>query len=183
MNTIKIFDIDGTLLNTSAKIYCDGEVILQSEIGKYKSMGKTIDYRDFEDKEFVRKSLDESHKLPLFHLIKKFHASFKKVILTARPQEGEIERWFIRNKILGHIYAVNDKESRASLYEGMECWKMWDTAQRKAKIIEFYCNKYDLVEFYDDEIENLINAQYLNKKNLILWLVKPDGSIIYFMGE
>lgn len=105
-------------------------------------------------------------------MLKKLNHLIKKAFITARSQEGILERWFIKNGILGDLYAVNDKESRAECYPEMAEWKTWNTAKRKAKIIEFYCKKYDLVEFYDDEIDNLTEALNLGFDNLVLWKVE-----------
>ncbi len=176
---IKLFDIDGTLIDTKTKIYVDGKAYPQTEYKKFVNLGKEIDLRDFEDKEKVVKDFNEGEKLPLFKLIKTYAPLMKKAFITARSQESTIERWFIKNSILGHFYAVNDPESRASCYEGMEDWEHWSTAKRKASIIRYYCKKYDLVEFYDDEIDNLEAAKQLNMNNLVLWLVKNECITLY----
>jgi len=179
MKTIKLFDIDGTLIDTKTKIYVDGKAYPQTDYKKFIDLGKEIDLCDFEDKDKVRQDFTEGDKLPLFKLIKKYGPLMKKAFITARSMEGPIERWFIRNGILGHFYAVNDPESRASCYKGMEDWENWTTSKRKASIISYYCDKYDLVEFYDDEIENLEAAKKLNMENLVLWLAKGDCITIY----
>ena len=179
MKTIKLFDIDGTLIDTKTKIYVEGKAYPQTDYKKFFNMGKEIDLSDFEDKEKVKEDFTEGEKLPLFKLIKNYGPLMKKAFITARSMESSIERWFIRNGILGHFYAVNDPESRASCYTGMENWENWSTAKRKASIIKYYCNKYDLVEFYDDEVENLETAKKLEMKNLVLWLVKGECITLY----
>jgi len=179
MKTIKLFDIDGTLIDTKTQIYVDGKAYPQTEYKNFLSMGKEIDLSDFEDKDKVKQDFTEGEKLPLFKLIKTYGPLMKKAFITARSQESSIERWFIRNGILGHFYAVNDPESRASCYRGMESWETWSTAKRKANIIRYYCNKYDLVEFYDDELENLETAKKLEMDNLVLWLVKDNCITLY----
>lgn len=179
MKTIKLFDIDHTLIATNTQIYVDEKPYDQHRYKEFIAAGKSVDLKDFDSKEQVKIDFNEGEKMPLFQLLKYYGPLFKKAFITARSQEGEIERWFIRNRILGHFYAVNDPESRASCYQGMEQWKQWNTAERKAKIILYYCNKYDLVEFYDDDPENLKAAQKLNVDNLVLWLVAGNALTLY----
>lgn len=179
MNSIKLFDIDGTLINTHTQIYVDGVAYPQSEYKRLCKEGKKIDLSEFDNKEKVKQDLTNGEKLPLFKLLQGYGPLIKKAFITARSQESAIERWFLKNNILGHFYAVNDPESRASCYGGMEDWEKWDTAQRKAKIIEYYCKKYDLVEFFDDELDNLTEAKKLNMKNLVLWLVKGENITLF----
>lgn len=179
MKTIKLFDIDGTLIKTETKIYVDGKAYPQSEYRALKEKGLNIDLREFEDRDQVIADFSNGEKLALFKMIQNYGRLMKKAFITARSLEGTIERWFIRNGILGHFYAVNDPDSRASCYKGMEDWEKWDTAERKARIIKYYCKKYDLVEFYDDEIQNLEEAKKLNMENLLLWRVKDNCVTIY----
>jgi len=179
MKTIKLFDIDGTLIKTDTKIYVDGKAYPQSEYKRLLNEGKEIDLRDFESREKVNEDFTNGKKLSLFKMIQTYGPLMKKAFITARSLEATIERWFIRNNILGHFYAVNDPDSRASCYKGMEDWDKWDTAKRKAKIIKYYCNKYDLVEFYDDEIANLEAAKELDMENLLLWKVDNDCVTLY----
>ncbi len=179
MKTIKLFDIDGTLIKTDTKIYVDGKAYPQSEYKNLLNQGLEVDLSEFESRDKVNEDFSNGKKLALFKMIQDYGPLMKKAFITARSLEATIERWFIRNGILGHFYAVNDPDSRASCYRGMEEWDKWDTAKRKAKIIKYYCKKYDLVEFYDDEIDNLEAARALNMENLLLWRVNEDCVTLY----
>ncbi len=179
MKSIKLFDIDGTLIETETKIYVGEISYPQSEYKRLVKEGFEVDLKDFNDKDKVKEDFSKGRKLPLFKMIQKYGRLIKKAFITARSQEGAIERWFLKNNILGHFYAVNDPDSRASCYQGMEEWEHWDTAQRKARIIKYYCAKYDIVEFYDDEIQNLEEAKKMEMENLVLWLVRDDKISLY----
>lgn len=69
MKNIKLFDIDGTLIETGAMIYVSGVAFPPSQAGNF--IPSDIDWSEFNDREKLRMSLDNSKKIETFRNVKK----------------------------------------------------------------------------------------------------------------
>ena len=175
--TLNIFDIDDTLLRTTAKVMVmkDDKVVTKlsnQQFNTYKlKPGEHFDFTEFADSEkFFKTSkailgnMKPSSKM-IFVTARTDFDDKKKVLATFRKFGFPIDKVYIERA--GNI--VNAKKTSAAI--------------AKAYIIRKYLSKtgYDKIRMYDDAPKNLDMINKLKKLNkdvsLDLHLVTPSGNI------
>ena len=190
-NNLLFLDIDNTLLvPQNIFIYYEKDGIKERLTPEEyavrnitKENKKYYDYKDFNDKESIRKSIETS--IPLYdnlEIIDEFvKYDWELGILTARGQERLIARvtpkWIdgkLKNKYpeikRDNIYAINDKCKK---YEGVT------DPEKKLLVLKKYVesNDYDRIAFIDD---NSFTIDLIKKYNESL---KKDKKIILILAK
>ena len=156
-----IFDVDDTLINTTAKIWLMNKKglvkkITNSEYNTYKKKpDEWFDYREFDDPRILQK---ETFTKYWRTLKREYHKGTHISLITARSIGCEIRDFFIKNGIdikPELVFAVGDKDYQFS----------GTIQEKKAKTIELLSKLgYDTFVFFDDNEENLQTAKKLEKK-------------------
>lgn len=158
---ILVFDVDDTLINTTAKILLMDEnglvrKMTNSEYNDYRRKpNEWFDYREFDDPKILNKETFTRYWNTLKREYKKgTHIS----IITARSIGNEIRKFFLRNGIdikKELVFAVGDKDYQFS----------GTVQEKKAKTIEYlHSLGYNTFVFFDDNEGNLKTAKELEKK-------------------
>lgn len=156
-----IFDVDDTLINTTAKIWLMNKKglvkkITNSEYNTYKKKpDEWFDYREFDDPRILQ---GETFTKYWRTLKREYHKGTHISLITARSIGCEIRDFFIKNGIdikPELVFAVGDKDYQFS----------GTIQEKKAKTIELLSKLgYDTFVFFDDNEENLQTAKKLEKK-------------------
>ena len=166
-----IFDVDDTLINTTAKIFVrrgdEGKLVktlTNNEYNTYKLRpSEWFDYSEFADPEILSKETFTKYWDTLKREYKKgTHIS----IITARGNADMIRDFFLKNGIdikQELVFAVGD---RNYMYHGT-------VAERKAKTINLLAQLgYKTLIFFDDNDENLKAVKDLERDGLNIHTVK-----------
>ena len=184
---IFVFDIDDTMLRADGsmiKIWKrkDGKEtpLSTDEFAKDPDKGKsgvTYDYREFRDPDKVYNSIMKG--TPILKNLKMMDAHVRAkwpiAILTARglvSKVAEALKDFLKfrdkdgqlkpigdNLKIGLSKAIND-EKYIETFGGLNDF------QKKAKVLKDFCDKYSIVKFVDDDLNNCKAAKSLGCKNL-----------------
>ena len=159
-NKILLFDVDDTLINTTACIWVvkNGRYIKKltnSEYNDYKlGPGESFDLREFEDKEILFK---ETLTKYWYTLKREYNKGTHIGIITARGNCEMIRDFIKKNGIDIHkslVFATDDPKL------GL----MGTVQQRKAEVIaRLYNMGYRLFVFFDDNLNNLRAAKSLER--------------------
>lgn len=160
-NKLLIFDVDDTLINTTAMIWVmnkNGLVkkITNSEYNTYKRKpGEWFDYREFDDPRILQK---ETFTKYWKTLKREYHKGTHISLITARSIGMEIRDFFIKNGIdikPELVFAVGDEDYQ---FKGT-------IQEKKAKTIKLLSKLgYDTFVFFDDNEENLRAAKKLERQ-------------------
>ena len=164
-----VFDVDDTLINTSARIFVRRgdklvKTLTNNEYNTYKLRpGEWFDYSEFADPEILSKETFTKYWDTLKREYKKgTHIS----IITARGDANMIREFFLKNGIdikQELVFAVGDKNY---MYHGT-------VAERKAKTIKLLADLgYRTLIFFDDNEENLKAVKKLENDELNIHTVK-----------
>ena len=160
-NKILIFDMDDTLIYTTANIWVmkDGKhikTLSSSEYNDYKPQrGESFDYCEFDDP----KILSRERFTPYWNTLKREYKKGTHIsILTARGNAAMIRKFFLQNGIdikPDLVFAIGDP-----------MLSLTGTVQdRKAQIISHIAQLgYDTMVFFDDNEDNLKSAQKIARK-------------------
>lgn len=158
---ILIFDVDDTLINTTANILVvKGGKITKTlnnvEFNKYKlGPGEKFDFREFDDE----KILSGETFTPYWGTLKREYKKGTHIsILTARSDSKMLRKFFLDNGIdikPSLIFAISEPNS---IYKGT-------IQQRKADVIKNLMDLgYETMVFFDDDEGNLSAAKSLERK-------------------
>ena len=155
-----VFDLDGTLIESSAKIkiYSKDGKLLRSYVNDSDVVvrnDEVVSYEDFESFELLLRA----KKLKLFDQMEIYSEStedFSVYILTARSSSEMISDWL---KIEGvdnvSVIAMNEPPfSSAYIYQSV--------SDRKRLVLEALIDEYDEVVFFDNDPENIKAVSDLN---------------------
>lgn len=156
-----IFDIDDTLINTTAEILVrrSGRVIKRlsnSDFNDYSlNAGEEFDFSEFNDPKILNK---ETFTKYWDTLKREYNKGTHIAILTAREDKDMILKFFLKNGIdikPSLVFAVGDP--KLGLKGSIQ--------RRKSKIIEYYIKLgYDTLVFFDDNENNLKFTKELEMK-------------------
>lgn len=156
-----IFDVDDTLIHTSANILImkNGKhinTISNTQFNTYKlKPGESFDFREFDDAELLSK---ETFTKYWDTLKREYNKGTHISILTARNDIDMIRNFFLTNGIdikMELVFAVNDP--RLNLFGSV--------AEKKAVIIKRLSKLgYKTLVFFDDSEDNLHAAKSLENK-------------------
>ncbi len=157
---ILIFDLDDTVIHTSANIrVMKGEKLMRTLSNKeYNTYilkpGEYFDYQEFNDSDILSKETFTRYWSTLKREYRKgTHIS----ILTARNDSDMIRSFFLKNGIdikPSLVFAINDPKLHLS----------GTVQERKAEVIGFLHKLgYDIAVFFDDDEENLKAAKKLEE--------------------
>lgn len=156
-----IFDVDDTLIHTSAKIWVMKggkriKTLTNSEYNDYKlKSGEEFDYREFNDPKILNKETFTKYWSTLKH---EYHDGTHISILTARNDADMVRRFFLRNGIdikAELVFAVGDP--RLGLTGSVQ--------EKKAKVIrDLVALGYRTLVFFDDNEGNLKAAKELESE-------------------
>jgi len=157
-----VVDIDETLFVTKAKIYVkkNGKIVKEltnSEFNEYKlNSGEEFDFEQFKDTDlFVETSIPNLKMIDIVNKLQNVKNT-QIVILTARNNMDDKEKFlnFFRGfgMNVGHF-----KNNQIHIIRSGELEDNISTAEKKKLIISRLINNNDfnLIEFYDDNLENL----------------------------
>ena len=156
-----IFDVDDTLIHTSAKIWVMKggkriKTLTNSEYNNYKlEQGEEFDYREFNDPKILNKETFTKYWSTLKH---EYRDGTHISILTARNDADMVRRFFLRNGIdikAELVFAVGDP--RLGLTGSVQ--------EKKAKVIrDLVALGYRTLVFFDDNEGNLKAAKELESE-------------------
>lgn len=156
-----IFDVDDTLIHTSAKIWVMKggkrvKTLTNSEYNDYKlEQGEEFDYREFNDPKILNKETFTKYWSTLKH---EYRDGTHISILTARNDADMVRRFFLRNGIdikAELVFAVGDP--RLGLTGSVQ--------EKKAKVIrDLVALGYRTLVFFDDNEGNLKAAKELESE-------------------
>ena len=156
-----IFDVDDTLIHTSAKIWVMKggkriKTLTNSEYNDYKlERGEEFDYREFNDPKILNK---ETFTKYWSTLKREYRDGTHISILTARNDADMVRRFFLRNGIdikAELVFAVGDP--RLGLTGSVQ--------EKKAKVIrDLVALGYRTLVFFDDNEGNLKAAKELESE-------------------
>lgn len=155
---ILLFDIDDTLVETSAKIFvrtCDGvkKVLTNNEYNTYKlSSGEFFDYTEFDDYERLMKD----NLTKYFNTLKREYSKGTSIaIITARGSIKGVEKFLRKYGISldrNLIFAISDPSLKLK----------GTIKERKANVIKrLHKTGYNTFVFFDDNEDNLYAAKNL----------------------
>lgn len=181
--SIHLFDLDDTLIQTSAKIWVKdalGEVVtalLPSEFTTYNpKTGEVFDFREFSDLGILSRGIVVKYTKTIIESILKYGTNSDFGILTARADKKLHAPFLIRlfwslfqiRLAKEHIFAVSDqrfagyKDRTFGLQESengrlRQGFSTLSVAERKALVIaqDLVGRGYNDISFYDDSRENL----------------------------
>lgn len=167
---ILLFDVDDTLINTTARIgIAKDEQIIKwisnSEFNDYHlGRGESFDFREFNSKKILNK---ETFTKYWNTLKREYNKGTHIGIITARSIGNEIRKFFLRNGIdikKELVFAVGDPKYP---FQGT-------IQQKKAQTIELLSKLgYNTFVFFDDNEDNLKQAKQLEHKlNIKVNIVK-----------
>ena len=156
---ILLFDVDDTLIHTSAQIWIKSSEgsersISNQEFNDYKiKPGEELDFREFNS----QKILDNDIPTKYLNTLKKEYAKGTHIgIITARSDCSLIKRFLLKKGIsikTELIFAINDPQL------GLE----GSIQERKAQIIDHLIKSgYETLVFFDDNEGNLEAAKQLS---------------------
>lgn len=161
--TLAVFDLDMTLVITSAKINAvdskNGKLIKSltpEEFNNYsEDSTHVLDFTDFANPEILRKG-KLIHKI--FRQLRKFYKlGIPVAILTARSNSDMIRKFFLQQGLDIHkelVIAVNDRQYK---YTG----RIEDKKQQA--LLELIDKGFKFLIFYDDHEDNLKKAKEIEK--------------------
>ena len=157
---IILFDIDGTLIHTTARIGVkkNGKLlkkITNQEYNTYKlKSGESFDFKEFDDPFIL-----DNEKLTKYWdtLVREYRRGSNIGIITARGDCNMIKKFFSKKEInidKDLIFAIDDPILGLS----------GTVQQRKAEAISMLYNRgYTTFVFFDDNVNNLESAKALEK--------------------
>lgn len=159
-NKLLIFDVDDTLIHTSANILINKngkhiKTIPNKEFNTYKlGPGEEFDFREFEDPNILSKEVFT----PYWNTLKREYNKGTHIsIITARSNGSMIRNFFLKNGIdikPSLIFAVNDPKLHLS----------GTVQEKKSQIIKMLSKLgYETFVFFDDDESNLKTAKELEK--------------------
>jgi phosphoglycolate phosphatase-like HAD superfamily hydrolase len=155
-----IFDFDGTLVNTDAKIYIihsDGEKIGISpeEFNDYVPReGDTFDYYDFADIDYLINPQEIKSAMKIFMAIEKVKEPNKKIaILTARRNSKPVVNYLNRKGFKNYTVVSVGGDISTDVANKKKIW-----IERQIK------NGYNTVVYFDDSAENIKAVKELKNK-------------------
>ena len=164
-----VFDVDDTLINTSARIFVRRndklvKTLTNSEYNTYKLRpGEWFDYSEFADPEILSK---ETFTKYWDTLKREYNKGTHISIITARNDANMIREFFLKNGIdikQELVFAVGNRDY---MYHGT-------VAERNAKTIKLLAKLgYKTLIFFDDNEENLRAVKELENDNLNIHTVK-----------
>ncbi len=164
-----IFDLDDTIINTTAEINIvkNNEVIKtisNSEFNTYElKPGESFDFSQFDDPKILFK---ERFTRYWNTLKREYNRGTHISIITARNDASMIREFFLRNGIDIKQELVFAVSSPDFMYQGT-------IAQKKAKVIKLLSRLgYNTMIFFDDNEQNLKAAKKLENKNLKIHTIK-----------
>ena len=181
---LTIFDIDDTLLHTTAKIRVvkNGQVVREltnQQFNNYKlAPGEEFDFGEFKDAEKFNR---ESRPIPqMVNLLKSIlqHATNHRVIMLTARSDFDNRDLFLKTFTDLGIDMSRVHVHRAGNLPGDE-----SPAKKKAVWVRQYLDsgRFNRVRLFDDSLSNLkvfnsLKDEYPNV-NFYAYFVKPDGSI------
>lgn len=157
---IILFDVDDTLIHTTARIWIkkNGKLIKKisnKEYNNYKlKSGEEFDFKEFEDPQLL-----DNERLTKYWdtLVREYKKGTRIGIITARGDCNMIRRFILKKGIDIHkslIFATDDPKLGLS----------GTIQQRKAEVISILYNRgYSTFVFFDDNEGNLESAKALEK--------------------
>lgn len=156
-----IFDLDDTLIRTSAKIWVmkDDEhikTLTNAEYNDYKKKpGEWFDYREFNDPKILSR---ETFTRYWSTLKREYHKGTHISIITARNDASMIRRFFLKN-------GIDIKDELVFAVGNPRLGLVGSVQEKKAVIIrELVALGYHTLVFFDDNEGNLEAAKALEKE-------------------
>lgn len=163
-NALAVFDLDDTLIVSSAKIQVLDKktknvikTLTPSEFNFFKpTKNHALSFEEFEDFEILKKAEFIQHVLQ--ELLKFYNLGVHVAIVTARSDSSMIRKFFLENGIDIHpdlVIAVNDPREKLS----------GSIAEKKKEALDRLIDSgYKDLIFFDDNEENLALAKEIEKE-------------------